>query len=1010
MIFSPALAALAVVCLVGGVSAEHTKKRWVLLEVHGDMGVQVVRDRFVFDGSVTVTDEGVHTANAMFSVRHHAGEVHFRDPRHMHHEHMDPHTGDWNGSRVQHARGYVHVVVPHDSHIDLQEHPHNAWGIGPRRATRKHQFSMSRTSDALADEFTFKPELITYQSVADVDDTYNIVFLAGCYAKTSRAKFDADLKKAVSFLTGFKRDISVSGGPLSAQPVNRYFNHFNIFAIWDESPRDGANHPNANGDVADPHPNRLQCSYGTTIKRMLSCNFAEVRALASYAPSPKKRSSQLVLTLVNDQEYGGAGGGGIAALYTGDGFEKVMIHEMGHAAADLSDEYDYGFNETQDLQLTNCAKNPGNLPSGWKHYQQQWAKEGKPTQPYPVCSYTNYYRPTASNKGDDTCLMQSSGRPKMCDVCREGMIENGIYQGGGSIDLSVPRCPLAQEKLIVQKTSYGVLHLNSMLQDAYMYGQQAAHWGPKFNIQWNCKSVPAGSGIPCATIRNGDSNMTSLTVGGVCAAGSPGADTCAWPGPSAAEGEYSIDAIVTDTAVATGWTRATHTSTATFRFVVTSDLTAYPCTEYDCNTRYGRGTGDECAKKTTEDACSGLNCHWDKIDGKCYRFFGGKFSGTQGYKICTQCDDASQKGCALNFSTQPRPAESFSETSGGGDNNPVDVNAITEQLGAGKYAMFIAAGCMGMGMLFALYKTCAQTTSAETSEARYTPCNQALRQVILILFTALVWASVFVVGLGVFLFLQTEMEIWGSAVVIIVIITGVLLFVLTFYVFGSVAKRSKCQLIVGIVLLLIATAFALSATIIVQRMADHASDGADRVEGDHAEWESITFPSIGVNWNWMDSLRELWLELTEKKPDVICKFQSELKCSGFQKACYNVKNSYCPTGSKLCDDSNMYANPCMRTLQKKLADNFEVASIVSTAITACLALGLLMVIWLTASLFCCAEASRPSKNTMSTDGGYQKHNDHGSPNFGQQPQVRPHPMRPHHAQPYQHHQVEMGRV
>ena len=204
------------------------------------------------------------------------------------------------------------------------------------------------------------------------------------------------------------------------------------------------------------------------------------------------------------------------------------------------------------------------------------------------------------------------------------------------------------------------------------------------------------------------------------------------------------------------------------------------------------------------------------------------------------------------------------------------------------------------------------------------------------------------------MFLQTEMEIWGSMVIILIIASGAAMFMLTFFVFGSVVKRSKCKLITACVLLVLVTAFLLTATIIIYRLADHASDEVDRQEDGDKDWESLHIPVAG-DFDWMDSLREAWLKGVESKPDVICKFQNELKCSGFQKACYNIPglNSYCPAN---CAEGNRNVNPCMRTLSKKLADNFQVASIVSTAVTACLGLGLVMVIWLTASLFCCAKA------------------------------------------------------
>ena len=718
-------------CHVVSVSAL-MKTRWVLLEVSLERGVRVVENRVVHNATLTTSTER-HREKAMFTVRHTHGAVHFKDPRKIHHEHMDPLTNDWNGTVHHHDAGFVDMRIPYDSHLEFEEHPHRGWGQhGPRNTAKHHSFALLRDAEVLQDR---NPELIKIQTVANANDTFNIVFLSGCYGPNSRAKFVEHYTRAVDFLGGFKHDIETSADKnnLQAIPFNRYLSHMNIFAIFEASPQDGANHPDPDGKIADPKDNRLQCSYGTTIKRMLSCNYAEVKSLASYAPYATNNDQMLILTLVNDPEYGGAGGGGVAALYTGAtstdyGFEKVLIHEIGHAAADLSDEYSYGFSEEQDLELTNCAKNKNSLPKPWAAYQ---AGDPAYATPQQVCSYTNYFKPTKSEKGDLTCLMESSGRPQLCRVCREGMIEDGIYKSK-AFDLSAPRCPSSDEVTVVKSDAYAVLHLNPLMQ-SLLYGpkkaNEAASRGSAFKVEWSCLSAPAGQ--PCASILPAASeSVTSLTVGFCDSAtnkASAGSVDCGWPGAGMKEGSYEVQARIIDTASEDGWTRFSHESTATFKIIIAADISTYNCgtNTVDCNTRHGRDAS-LCKDAKDETACKAAKCHWEA--GTCNTFFGNSALGDKGYKVCTKCEAAG--GCNFDYTSSPQSVEKFTTDEGGSDTNPVDLSSITEKMGTGRYMMFIGAGLFAMGMLFALYKTCAGTLGDDPNEQAYThpatrPCARS---------------------------------------------------------------------------------------------------------------------------------------------------------------------------------------------------------------------------------------------------------------------------------------------
>ncbi|KAJ9467837.1 hypothetical protein DIPPA_58989 [Diplonema papillatum] len=965
---------LCTLCLTA--STCETEMRWVLFKVHRELGVSVVRERLISTAPASHVREKhrKHLNTTIFTVHHAKSQVkqfedeaptaavHFSEPSAMVHEHWDDIRMDINGTTVKSDVTYAPFVLPMSVvDIHIVEHSSPAWSVLGPRNRKTHRFA--RGAATLSDpSFSFEPQLTTVQKVGPVGDTFNLVFLAGCY--TQRSDFDADVQRAVRFLSGTvtaEESITLNNVPLHAQPWNRYWTYINVFSVWDESPQDGANHPDPRGSIANPKPNRLQCSYGTTIKRMLACNYAETAALASYAPA-----ADLIITIVNDDEYGGAGGGGQAYLYNGKNFEKVLIHETGHASGGLSDEYDYGFDEESALSLINCAKKDTEVP--WSDWFPTWQGLGKPSSTFETCSYSNFVRPNKGEKGDQSCLMRSSGMPKLCDVCREGLLQNALYEN--LKDLSLPRCPVASETLVMAPADVSRLHINPAIQDFYWFTTKSSLWGPAFNVSWSCVNGPAGTSA--GPIKSGTSDTTELTVGACPSGGEPGAEACGWPGGAqAVEGDYLIRAEIADTVRSHNWLLSTAMRTsADFRVRITQgseDLSA--CVRYDCNTRYGRGTDNDCLA-TNEVACLTSKCYWDKTLGSCRRFFGKTNEhGRGGYSICTLCDGDPNE-CNMSYTTNPQKAEVFiPEGTDTFDSNPVNVDQVSEQLGGGAVALFIGLAGILLGMIVMLYKTCSKTLNHSELEGKYTQCNSAVRLAIMVLFALMVWGSVAVAGFAVFLFLQAEMEIWGHMIILVTGLAAGGVLIVSFFIFSAAAARGKCQLGVSVVLLVLTTILLMVMAVIVHQMANSAAatvEAADNTPNAES-WEAINI-NVGdfvVDLEWMETLGDLWKTACRKKPDLVCQFQAEVHCSGFQKACFNVQNSYCP---KNCTVGNSYVNPCMSALQRKLATNFRYVSVISILLAAVSSVGLLLVAYLFVSMFCCAEQSY---NNMKNEKSFQ---------------------------------------
>ncbi len=117
----------------------------------------------------------------------------------------------------------------------------------------------------------------------------------------------------------------------------------------------------------------MKCQRNTTVPRLLVCDYSEEFAIRSTC------GAQTLITIVNDQEWGGSGRDRSAVVT--EGTISAVGHELGHAVPLLADEYvytnegnntphglnpgDYGYNCTVESD-TSCRKwtNPGQCVVG----------------------------------------------------------------------------------------------------------------------------------------------------------------------------------------------------------------------------------------------------------------------------------------------------------------------------------------------------------------------------------------------------------------------------------------------------------------------------------------------------------------------------------------------------------------------------------------------------------------------------------------------------------------------
>ncbi|HEX8078199.1 MAG TPA: M64 family metallopeptidase, partial [Chthoniobacterales bacterium] len=267
----------------------------------------------------------------------------------------------------------------------------------------------------------------------------NVVILSEGYTSAElTTKFPADAQR-------------IMDGFLASEPFREYRDYFNFFTIAVPSQESGSDHP-SRGIARDTYFNSSYDTYG--VPRMLT--IPPNSFISSYAEGEGKVSNLLAqfvpdydvaMLLVNDEEYGGTGGG-TAIVSMNDMSTTTAIHEMGHSFAGLADEYDL---ETPGLFSTEGP----NVTQQTNRDLIRWRSWILPSTPIPTpetidpgtnkphygdvvglfegASYqrTGWYRPKF------TCRMNTNISP-FCEVCAETLTLN-IYRRVSHLDAVTPQ-------------------------------------------------------------------------------------------------------------------------------------------------------------------------------------------------------------------------------------------------------------------------------------------------------------------------------------------------------------------------------------------------------------------------------------------------------------------------------------------------------------------------------------------------------------------------------------------
>lgn len=265
---------------------------------------------------------------------------------------------------------------------------------------------------------------------------FNLVLVGEGFQVGQQATFDA---RCADFITTLQAEpwYPVLGGAINVHRLN----------VRSDDP--GADDPatcpdgaTGSGTMADTYFDATYCSGG--IRRCLTADWTLVRS-ALTAALPQWHTGAVI---VNTTEHGGCASGNVFATALAVGWQNVIIHELGHAAFGLADEYAYwegcGTGEAGRDNAPAGEPMDRNITAAQTRATLKWRHLVRPEIPIPTmenpdctdCDSTpnvlsddltigtfegakyyhcGYFRPAFD------CMMR--GGPSFCDVCVEAVVE-----------------------------------------------------------------------------------------------------------------------------------------------------------------------------------------------------------------------------------------------------------------------------------------------------------------------------------------------------------------------------------------------------------------------------------------------------------------------------------------------------------------------------------------------------------------------------------------------------------
>eukprot|EP01060_Flectonema_neradi_P014793 TRINITY_DN2144_c1_g3_i2.p1 TRINITY_DN2144_c1_g3~~TRINITY_DN2144_c1_g3_i2.p1 ORF type:complete len:1149 (+),score=221.61 TRINITY_DN2144_c1_g3_i2:84-3530(+) len=776
--------------------------------------------------------------------------------------------------------------------------------------------------------------LPTLSQSGPTETQQNLIFLSGGYLSSQKAQFEEDVNNVKNILFNTCSDCENAAHLNHSVPYKRYLGGFNVFAVWQSSPQEGASIPTQGVVVND----NLDCSYGTVVERALFCSPAKIQALAETAPSGCVNKQNVVaIVLVNSKLYGGAASyrptvrvGSFSVSYFDlndyksqrGTFASLFFHETGHCYADLMDEYDTQVPESKVIAYTNCHHSDTGEPwTPWLTYLDSKAVRDAiagesdyysvATKPIAKCGWTNYFKPS------DNCFMEkltvNGIVPRLCPVCREGSVLM-FYKTG--IDTTYPKCPLNSEKLFITATGK---HSGVYIFVNREFGNyKEAIDGGSVTVTWRCGVSGSMTSAPWENKKvDGHFNSDEPTFVYVTAQwyrdckGTTSApitvsvtftDNTLWVTPQA-KSAYETERLSANGNSVPENQKFSQTYSWTVEMV--NDIaTVNQNGTRNCLDLLPAGTRPS---TTIYDQINTMNT-----------------AGTVSVDYVSQC--LSSDGCTTEYNyTKPFVAVTPSEKNAVSDVEDLMTGPIG--IGAGVFViMFLFSWtCLSIKNSFRRAKSVYST--------KFDRWVGWLRKIIM--FFGLLFMIVAIVGAVIVLLKYDEVGSFLKLVLLAALLLCIMLFVMAYVGFTAAFFRAKWMLWINGLGLFFTLCLMCYTTYVVIYVGKHIDDtgctpspaGSAPVEEDitvvsQCSTEDPDVAICGISGVGCE-LRELWKTLVENTPDKICAFQDELECSGYTQPCNRQQNTdFCPAN---CDpDSNiMYGDACKVKLQDDIKKGCE---------------------------------------------------------------------------------------
>lgn len=193
---------------------------------------------------------------------------------------------------------------------------------------------------------------------------FNVVLLAEGFRDTEQSAFNNTANDLVSAL-------------LATAPFNRLQRAINIFRVNVHSTDSGADNPDA-GTTVNTY---FDATFGSGgLARLLTCN----NSIALTVAAAQVPEFTVCLLAVNSTNYGGSGGS-VGTFSLASGAMEIAIHEMGHTAFGLADEYNYwaGGNEPDRAHHPAGEPSEPNVTLNTDRSTLKWGWAVNPATPLP---------------------------------------------------------------------------------------------------------------------------------------------------------------------------------------------------------------------------------------------------------------------------------------------------------------------------------------------------------------------------------------------------------------------------------------------------------------------------------------------------------------------------------------------------------------------------------------------------------------------------------------------------